>query len=97
MIGNHHARGEQGYTILEEGEIHPATLTLEIQHYLVCRPDGEALPETFTREQACRRIEALEAASRAGNPHGRRFSEQTVRWREKLFPWPLTGKGESLE
>ena len=63
MIGDRHAWGRQGYTILEEGELERSTWQLEVAHYLICRPDGEQLPGTFSWEQACRRIEELEAVS----------------------------------
>lgn len=61
MIGNHYAWGTQGYTILEEGQINRSTLQLDIAHYLVCRPNGEALPQTFaTRQAAQDEIDRLE-------------------------------------
>ena len=64
MIGDRHAWGKQGYTILEEGRIDPATLTLTVERYLVCRPDGEALAEGFSSiEEARSAIDALEAGS----------------------------------
>lgn len=63
MIGNRYAQGDSGYSILEEGDIDPATWQLKVAHYLVCRPDGSQLPGAFTWEEACRRIEELEAAS----------------------------------
>ena len=63
MIGDRHSWGEQGYTILEEGSIDPATLTLRVQHYLVCGPDGQALEQAFASlDQARAAIDALEAS-----------------------------------
>jgi len=52
VIGNRLAWGAQGYTILEEGEINRQTLQLDVQHYLVCQPDGEPLDQVFTLEAA---------------------------------------------
>lgn len=66
MIGNRFSWGEQGFTILEEGEINRQTLQLDIQHYLVCRPDGSSLGETFTLEGAKAEIERLEQGASAG-------------------------------
>jgi hypothetical protein len=63
MIGDRFAWGESGYTILEEGEIDAATLRLNVSHYLVCLPSGEALEGHFTLDQARREIERREAAS----------------------------------
>ena len=64
MIGNRHAWGRRGYTILEEGRIDPATLALQVDHYLVCRPDGEPLAQEFDSLEAARAaIDALEAGN----------------------------------
>ena len=60
MIGNRFSWGAAGYTILEEGQLNRHTLQLEVSHYLVCRPDGEALDGHFTLEQARAEIERLE-------------------------------------
>lgn len=60
MIGNRYSWGAHGYTILEEGQINRETLQLELEHYLVCRPDGTLLQATFTLEQARAEIERLE-------------------------------------
>lgn len=65
MIGDRHAWGQKGYSILEEGQIDPSTLTLRVAHYLVCRPDGQALDQTFSSlEEARQAIEGLEAGGR---------------------------------
>lgn len=67
MIGNRYSWGTTGYTILEEGEIDRQTLELRIRHYIVCRPDGEPLPQPFGSLDAARAaIEEIEAAQRDG-------------------------------
>ena len=62
MIGDRHAWGRSGYTVLEEGRIDPATLTLQVEQYLVCRPDGQALEQGFPSLEAARAaIDEIEA------------------------------------
>lgn len=62
MIGNASRWGRQGYTVLEEGELNPRTMSLSVSHYLVCTPDGEALGERYPSMAAARAaIEAREA------------------------------------
>jgi len=63
MIGNRYSVGSQGYTILEEGRINRETLALDVEHYLVCRPNGDTLARTFaSRADAEAEIQRLEAA-----------------------------------
>lgn len=65
MIGNRYSHGETGFTILEEGDMDRQTLQLRVRHYLICRPDGEALPDTFPDLDAARReIDRVEAETR---------------------------------
>lgn len=47
MIGNAFAWGETGYSIVEEGDLNPATLSLTIHHYRVVNRKGEMLSEKF--------------------------------------------------
>ncbi|WP_111656405.1 hypothetical protein [Isoalcanivorax indicus] len=47
MIGNVTAWGQRGYTILEEGELDPASHRLRITHYLVADPHGETVDQRF--------------------------------------------------
>ena len=54
MIGNAMPWGEQGYTILEAGDLDRASLSLKISHYLVCSPAGDALPESYPTLDAAR-------------------------------------------
>lgn len=62
MIGNRFSWGARGYTILEEGDIDRQTYQLNVRHYIVCRPDGEPLPQPFGSLDAARaEIEAIEA------------------------------------
>ena len=64
VIGNASPWGEQGYTVLEVGELEQASMTLRISHYLVCNPAGEALPEEYATLEAARAaIESLESTS----------------------------------
>lgn len=63
MIGNAIAWGDQGYTILEAGELDPASLSLKVSHYLICDPSGKTLEGSFMTLEAARdAIENLEAA-----------------------------------
>lgn len=52
MIGNGHPYGTTGYIILEEGEINPATLQLDVRHYLVVKPNGEQVSGNFSFSEA---------------------------------------------
>ncbi|MEQ3636714.1 hypothetical protein [Alcanivorax sp.] len=60
MIGNAFAWGENGYSIIEEGELNRQTWALDVKHYLIAKPSGEPLPGTFSLEEAKARIELLE-------------------------------------
>ena len=61
MIGNRYSWGVSGFTILEVGEINRQTFQLDIQHYIVCRPDGSELDEVFSFDEAKAEVERLEA------------------------------------
>lgn len=65
MIGNRYGVADTGYTVLEEGEINRQTLQLDVQHYLVCRPDGDVLSRTFARRDEA---EAYALSLAAGSP-----------------------------
>ncbi|RLT93525.1 hypothetical protein [Ketobacter sp.] len=52
MIGNGFPYGRTGYVILEEGEINPSTLQLDVRHYLVVRPNGEQVSGSFSFPEA---------------------------------------------
>ena len=52
MIGNGYPHGKTGYVILEEGEINPSTLQLDVRHYLVIKPNGEQVSGNFSFEHA---------------------------------------------
>lgn len=52
MIGNPIPWGSGGWVILEEGDLNPRTLQLDVRHYLVARPSGDTVEGTFTLEQA---------------------------------------------
>lgn len=52
MIGNGLAWGR--HTIIEEGELDPATWQLRVDHYLVAGPDGRPLPGRFPTLEAAR-------------------------------------------
>lgn len=60
MIGNSMAWGNQGWVILEEGNINPQTLALDVAHYLVVSPAGNPVPGTFSLEEAKAWIETRE-------------------------------------
>ncbi|KAF0805390.1 hypothetical protein A6D6_02345 [Alcanivorax xiamenensis] len=66
MIGNGFAWGRTGYTIMEEGELDPATWQLKISHYLVAEPSGHTVPGRFTLEQARAWIEERESEADSG-------------------------------
>ena len=52
MIGNGFPYGKTGFVILEEGEINAGTLKLDVHHYLVVKPNGEAVSGSFSFEAA---------------------------------------------
>lgn len=52
MIGNPIPWGKHGWVILEEGDLNPRTLQLDVSHYLVVTPAGQTVPGTFTLEEA---------------------------------------------
>lgn len=61
MIGNRISWGNQGYTILEQGEINRTTLELDVSSWLVCRPDGSELGSYPTLALAQKAVEQQEA------------------------------------
>ena len=63
MIGNGYPHGKTGYVILEEGEINPSTLQLDVRHYLVAKPNGEQVSGSFSFPDAQQFI--LEQESKA--------------------------------
>lgn len=52
MIGNPIPWGKQGWVILEEGNLNPRTLQLDVSHYLVVTPSGVTVSGTFTLDEA---------------------------------------------
>lgn len=54
MIGNVFAWGQTGFSIVEEGDLDAATLSLTIHHYRVINRKGEMLNEKFTEIDAAR-------------------------------------------
>lgn len=52
MIGNPIPWGNGGWVILEEGNLNPQTLQLDVIHYLVAMPSGQTVEGTFTLDQA---------------------------------------------
>ncbi len=60
MIGNGHPYGSTGYVILEEGEINPVTLQLDVRHYLVVKPSGEQVSGSFSFSEAQQFIQQQE-------------------------------------
>ena len=52
MIGNPIPWGTKGWVILEEGQLNPQTLHLDVSHYLVAMPSGNTVPGTFTLTEA---------------------------------------------
>lgn len=63
MIGNPIPWGTLGWVILEEGNLNPATLQLDVTHYLVVQPSGEPVSGIFTLAEAKHYI--LEAEAKA--------------------------------
>lgn len=41
MIGNGHPVSDTGYVVLEDGELNPVTHTLDVQRYLLIKPNGD--------------------------------------------------------
>ncbi len=52
MIGNPIPWGRQGWVILEEGNLNPQTLQLDVTHYLVAMPSGQTVSGSFTLPEA---------------------------------------------
>ena len=61
MIGNPIPWGTKGWVILEEGNLNPSTLQLDVSHYLVAKPSGETVSGTFTLAEAQKFILEQEA------------------------------------
>ena len=61
MIGNGFAFGTRGYVIVEEGEINPLTLELDVLHYRVVKPSGETESGCFTLAEAQALIQNAES------------------------------------
>jgi hypothetical protein len=61
MIGNGHPFGRSGFVILEEGEINPSTLQLDVRHYLVMTPSGEQVSGNFSFAEAQQYIREQES------------------------------------
>ena len=64
MIGNGNPYGTTGYVILEEGEINPATLQLDVRHYLVVKPNGEQVSGNFSFSEAQQFIQEQESKNK---------------------------------
>ncbi len=64
MIGNGYPHGRTGYVILEEGEINPSTLQLDVSHYLVVKPNGEQVSGNFSFPEAQKYIEDQESKTK---------------------------------
>ena len=52
MIGNPIPWGTKGWVILEEGNLNPQTLQLDVSHYLVAMPSGQTVAGTFSLQEA---------------------------------------------
>jgi len=61
MIGNGYPHGRTGFVILEEGEINPSTLQLDVRHYLVVQPNGEQVSGSFSFQEAQKFIQEQES------------------------------------
>lgn len=62
MIGNVFAWGQTGFSIVEEGDLDAASLSLKIHHYRIVNRQGEMLSEKFSDIDAARAfIEQQEA------------------------------------
>ncbi len=59
MIANAFPYGTTGWSLLEQGEINPETLELDLQGYLIANPAGEALPDLYSWQQAIDKLQAL--------------------------------------
>jgi len=64
MIGNGYPCGNKGYVILEEGEINPSTLQLDVRHYLVVKPNGEQVSGNFSFAEAEQFVREQEAKNK---------------------------------
>jgi len=65
MIGNAFAWGVTGFSIVEEGDLDAATLSLKIHHYRVVSRQGDMLDEKFADIEAARAfIEQQEVAKK---------------------------------
>ena len=64
MIGNGYPHGKTGFVILEEGEINPSTLQLDVRHYLVVKPNGEQVSGSFSFAEAQQFIEDQESKNK---------------------------------
>lgn len=64
MIGNGYPHGKTGYVILEEGEINPSTLQLDVRHYLVIKPNGEQVSGNFSFAEAQQFIQEQESKNK---------------------------------
>ena len=64
MIGNGYPYGNTGYVILEEGEINPSTLQLDVRHYLVVQPNGEQVSGNFSFVEAQQFIRERESKNK---------------------------------
>jgi len=54
VIGNAFAWGQTGFSIVEEGELDAATLSLRVLHYRLVNRQGEMLDEAFATLAAAR-------------------------------------------
>ena len=61
MIGNPIPWGTKGWVILEEGNLNPQTLQLDVSHYLVAMPSGQTVSGTFTLAEAKKFIQDEES------------------------------------
>ncbi len=64
MIGNGYPYGDTGFVILEEGEINPASLSLDVHHYLVVKPDGAQVSGCFSFVEAQDYIREFESKNK---------------------------------
>ena len=61
MIGNPIPWGTKGWVILEEGNLNPQTLQLDVTHYLVAMPSGQTVSGIFTLVDAKKFIQEAES------------------------------------
>jgi len=52
MIGNAYPFRDTGFSILEEGDLNPATLSLDVKRYLVMDRQAKQVEQFSTRAQA---------------------------------------------